>query len=110
MNGRGSPRQDQRARRRRFASTLRGTTAPPVLPCVSATRIHRGSPQQHGLRSVYTALRHSLREVAMPWLKTDPMIERLKFVQDALGDRFTMAEVCARYAVSRPTGYKLIAR
>ena len=32
----------------------------------------------------------------MPWLETDPMTERLKFVQDALSDRFTMAEVCAR--------------
>jgi putative transposase len=51
-----------------------------------------------------------LREVAMPWLETDPMNERLKFVQDALSDRFTMAEVCARYGVSRPTGYKWIAR
>ena len=30
----------------------------------------------------------------MPWLETDPMIERLKFVQDALSDRFTMADVC----------------
>ena len=31
-----------------------------------------------------------LREVAMPWLETDPMNERLKFVHDALSDRFTM--------------------
>ena len=46
----------------------------------------------------------------MPWLETDPMNERLKFVQDALSDRFTMAEVCARYGVSRPTCYKWIAR
>lgn len=46
----------------------------------------------------------------MPWLETDPMTERLKFVQDALSDRFTMAEVCARHGVSRPTGYKWIAR
>lgn len=38
------------------------------------------------------------------------MNERLKFVQDALSERFTMAEVCARYGVSRPTGYKWIAR
>ena len=51
-----------------------------------------------------------LREVAMPWMETKPMNERLKFVQDALSDRFTMAEVCARYGVSRPTGYKWIAR
>ena len=33
------------------------------------------------------------REVVMPWLETDPMTERLQFVQDALSDRFTMAEV-----------------
>ena len=46
----------------------------------------------------------------MPWLETAPMNERFKFVQDALSDRFTMAEVCARYGVSRPTGYKWIAR
>ena len=50
------------------------------------------------------------REVAMPWLETDSTNERLKFVQDALSDRFTMADVCARYGVSRPTGYKWIAR
>ena len=46
----------------------------------------------------------------MPWMETDAMNERLKFVQDALRDRFTMAEVCARYGVSRPTGYKWIGR
>ena len=46
----------------------------------------------------------------MPWLETDPMIERLKFVQDTLTDGPTMADVCARYGVSRPTGYKWIAR
>ena len=46
----------------------------------------------------------------MPWLETDPMTERLQFVQDALSDRFTMAEVCARYGVSRKTGYKWTAR
>ena len=44
----------------------------------------------------------------MPWSETDPMTERLKFVQYALSDRFTMAEVCARHGVSRPTGYKWI--
>ena len=51
-----------------------------------------------------------LREVAMPWMETDAMNERLKFVQDALSDPFTMADVCARYGVSRPTGYTWIAR
>ncbi len=37
----------------------------------------------------------------MPWLETDLMTERLKFVQDALSDRFTMSELCARYGISR---------
>ena len=60
--------------------------------------------RQHGLHSFSTAWRPLLRESAMPWLETDPMTERLKFVQDALSDRFTMAEVCARHGVSRPTG------
>lgn len=46
----------------------------------------------------------------MPWLETDLMSERLKFVRDALSDLFTMAEVCARHGVSRPTGNKWIAR
>ena len=46
----------------------------------------------------------------MLWLETDPMNERLTCVQDALSDRFTMVEVCARYGVSRKTGYKWIAR
>jgi hypothetical protein len=32
----------------------------------------------------------------MSWLETDPMNERLKFVQSALSDRFSMAEDCAR--------------
>ncbi len=47
------------------------------------------------------------REVAMPWVETDSMNERSKFVQDAVSDRFTMAEVCARYGVSRPTGVQM---
>ena len=38
------------------------------------------------------------------------MEERLQFVRDALSDRFTMAELCARYGVSRRIGYKWLAR
>jgi len=62
--------------------------------------------RQHGLHSFYTAWRILFRESAMPWLETDPMTERLTFVQDAQRDRFTMAERCARHGVSRLTGYK----
>ncbi len=37
------------------------------------------------------------------------MAERLKFVQDALSDRFTMRELCARYGVNRRIGSKCLA-
>jgi transposase len=38
------------------------------------------------------------------------MEEPLHFVCDALSDRFTMCELCARYGVSRRIGYKWLAR
>lgn len=38
------------------------------------------------------------------------MEERQAFVRDALSDRFTMSELCARYGVSRRVGYKWLAR
>jgi transposase InsO family protein len=38
------------------------------------------------------------------------MDERLQFVRDAMRDRFTMSELCARYGVSRRIGYKWLAR
>jgi transposase-like protein len=38
------------------------------------------------------------------------MDERLRFVRNALRDRFTMRELCARYGVSRRIGYKWLAR
>jgi len=34
------------------------------------------------------------------------MEERVRFVHDALSDRFDMSELCARYGVSRRIGYK----
>ena len=40
----------------------------------------------------------------MPWLETAPVDERIRFIQDALSDRFTMSELCARYGVSRRIG------
>ena len=46
----------------------------------------------------------------MPLLETDPITERLRFVQDAPSDCFTMAEVSARGGVSRPTSCKGIDR
>jgi hypothetical protein len=32
----------------------------------------------------------------MPWTESDAMEQRLQFVTDALSDRFTMTELCAR--------------
>ena len=46
----------------------------------------------------------------MPWLETAPVDERIQFIQDALSDRFTMSELCARYGISRRIGYKWLAR
>ena len=46
----------------------------------------------------------------MPWTETTPVDERLMLVTDAQSDRFTMAEVCARYGVSRRVGYKWVHR
>ena len=46
----------------------------------------------------------------MPWMETAPMDERLQFVDAARREHFTMAELCARYGVSRKTGYKWLAR
>ena len=38
------------------------------------------------------------------------MEARLRFVHDALSDRYTMSELCARYGVSRRVGYVWLAR
>jgi len=44
--------------------------------------------------------------MAMPWLETDPMFERHHFTQDLTSGLWTMTELCARYGISRNTGYK----
>ena len=46
----------------------------------------------------------------MPWLETSSMTERQRFVNDAHGGLFSMTELCARYGVSRKTGYKWLDR
>jgi transposase InsO family protein len=46
----------------------------------------------------------------MAWRQTEPMMERTQFVVEALGGAFTMTELCARYGVSRKTGYKWLER
>lgn len=46
----------------------------------------------------------------MPWLETLPMDQRAQFVADAQRELYDMTTLCARYGVSRKTGYKWLAR
>ena len=46
----------------------------------------------------------------MPWMETSPVEQRERFIRDHRLDLYAMAELCARYGVSRKTGYKWLAR
>ena len=46
----------------------------------------------------------------MPWLETSPMEQRERFIRDHRLDLYPMLELCARYGISRKTGYKWLAR
>ncbi len=46
----------------------------------------------------------------MPWKQTCYMDERLKFVAECETSDESMTQICARYRVSRKTGYKWLAR
>ncbi len=46
----------------------------------------------------------------MPWMETSPVDQRKEFIREYRRGLFTMQELCARYAISRKTGYKLVAR
>lgn len=46
----------------------------------------------------------------MPWKETDPMFERMKFVEAHRNGLYTMTELCERFGVSRRIGYKWLAR
>ena len=46
----------------------------------------------------------------MPWKDSRPMDERVLFVADYLRELYSFSELCARYRVSRKTGYKWIER
>src|SRR5437588_7964944 len=46
----------------------------------------------------------------MPWRESCAMDERMGFIGDHLSDLWTMTELCERYAISRKTGYKWLAR
>ena len=46
----------------------------------------------------------------MPWSQTTPMDQKTQFIADYLRETFSFTELCARYGVSRETGYKLVER
>lgn len=46
----------------------------------------------------------------MPWQETDPMRERVQFIALYQTGLYTMSELCARFGISRKTGYKWVAR
>ncbi len=46
----------------------------------------------------------------MPWTRTDPQKERLRFVTKAEEGVFSHKELCARFEVSRQTGYTTLQR
>lgn len=46
----------------------------------------------------------------MAWQETDPVNERVKFIAAQQSGLYTMSEVCARFGISRKTGYKWVGR
>jgi len=46
----------------------------------------------------------------MPWMETDPVTQRKRFVLETQGGLFSHAELCRRYGVSRKAGYKWLER
>ena len=46
----------------------------------------------------------------MPWLETEPMKERVRFIVELESGLYSMTELCSRYGISRKTGYKWAAR
>ena len=46
----------------------------------------------------------------MPWTETAPVDERKKFVEAYRSRTWSMTELCDRFSVSRPTGYKWVRR
>jgi putative transposase len=46
----------------------------------------------------------------MPWMETHTLDQRRKFLAALVSGQWSMSELCARFGVSRPTGYKWLAR
>src|SRR5690606_32404359 len=50
------------------------------------------------------------KEAAMPWKDVRPMDEKLLFLADYLRELGSFSQLCARYGISRKTGYKWVDR
>lgn len=46
----------------------------------------------------------------MPWREVSPMDEKVRFIADVQRDEASFVELCARYGISRKTGYKWVDR
>src|SRR5262245_49915134 len=46
----------------------------------------------------------------MPWMETNRTEQRLGFLMDYASGQWSMTELCERYGISRPTGYKWVQR
>src|SRR4051794_38269980 len=46
----------------------------------------------------------------MPWMETSAVEQRVQFVWDFTSGQWTMTELCERYGITRPTGYKWMQR
>lgn len=46
----------------------------------------------------------------MPWLETDPMEERMRFIVAHEQGLYSMTELCGRYGISRQAGYDVLKR
>lgn len=46
----------------------------------------------------------------MPWMETAPVDQRTQFIADRRQGLYPMSELCARYGISRKTGYKWLER
>jgi putative transposase len=46
----------------------------------------------------------------MPWMETAPVEQRIQFIADHREGLYLMTELCARYGISRKTGYKWLNR
>jgi putative transposase len=53
---------------------------------------------------------HEMEVPTMPWQETKPMDQKILFIADYLRDTYSHTELCARYGISRKTGYKWLER